>query len=163
MKKLLTLATLVMAAASAQASYLYWQVSSDVVTEYSANYAMVKDSDGNSYSIYYGNAWGTGDNADKLGLSMNGQAAIEMPSADNGLSYYIELFQYDTSTAESTSVAISETVSYSSLASGGFITSSLSQIPSVWTGGSFTATPEPTSAMLLTIGFALLSLKRRKA
>ena len=156
MKKLVIFGMLALAMTSVRADFLYWQVNSSTTTEFSdATYAMVKDLSGTALSIYYGGEWGN----DWINVPMSGNAAV---SVSENNSYYIELFHYDTATTESTSVAKSEIQTYTSLADGGFVTSSLSTVPTVWSGGSYTATPEPTSAMLMMLGFALMSLKRRK-
>ncbi len=63
-------------------------------------------------------------------------------------------------------LATSSTMTYQSLADAGFISQTFDVSPPVstmWNGGAFTAIPEPTSGMLMLMGLALLSLRRKRA
>lgn len=144
MKKLLLIAFAAFCCATSQAAYLYWQVETDVASEWGANYAVLHDV--KSSSIIGSSAVGTVTATDLTGYLGD---------------FYIELFNYEQGgTAES--VAVSGSMSYTQLAELGAITTTLVSIPTAWTGGSYAA-PEPTSALLMLIGMAGLALKRRKA
>lgn len=150
MKKLLVIAFTALCAASSQAAYLYWQVDSSKASTYEAQFA-------NLYS----------------GETLIGSAKVGTVTAtDIGsyTSFYIELYNYS-----SEKVATGNEWSYTELANQGAITDTLVSIPQAWTGGTFTAynpgggggegggsVPEPTSGLLMLIGMAALSLKRRK-
>lgn len=77
-------------------------------------------------------------------------------------SFYVELFNYDFSLDQGTSVGVSEWATYDALVSHGAIIPSGMGIPAtahIWMPA--TAVPEPTSLPLVLVGIALLLLKRR--
>lgn len=164
MKKLLVLFALLVTTATSQAAYLYWQVTETSMGDYSENasYASIYKDGVLVDSIYYGDYGNVGD---KFGVPITSEVSINVADANDGSSYYIELYQYDNATSTSTKLARSEEKSWTELYGSGAITSSLTSIPQVWTAGGFgpAPIPEPTTGMLTLLGFALLSLKRRKA
>lgn len=77
-------------------------------------------------------------------------------------SFYVELFNYDFDLDIETSVGVSERATYDSLVSHGAIIPSGMGIPStahVWMPT--VNVPEPSSGLLMIVGFSLLALKRR--
>jgi len=78
-----------------------------------------------------------------------------------GTSYYIELLNY--SSDSYAHVATSSATTYSEL-SGALSSGALSAqgMTAIWTGTSVVTTPEPTSGLLMLMGFAMLGLKRKK-
>lgn len=141
MKKIVFLFALV-ASFAANASYLYWQVESTAAEPYGANYAVLH-------------------NVDNGALISSAEVGAVTPVDVTGISgsFYIELFNFVDGTA--TSVATSETRSYSELLALGAISDTLLSIPTAWTGGTYSV-PEPTSGVLMLLGLAGLALKRRK-
>lgn len=77
--------------------------------------------------------------------------------------FYIELVGYDTrwSSQDDVVLGVSETSTYADLLTAGWIDPT-TMLPShtAWTGGTYVV-PEPTSALLLILGFGALGLKRR--
>ena len=160
MKKFLLAGAILVAAVAAQAEYLNWQVGSTVTiggntytagTDFdrvlmyanngsSVNYYGIYEAPG-SYSTEVASGWDTADTA-----------------------YYVELLKY--AYAESpqySSIAKTDATTYSNL-SGALSSGALSAqgMTAVWTGVSVVATPEPTSGLLMLMGFAMLGLKRKK-
>lgn len=173
MKKILLSSAIVLCAIASQASYLVWQVGSDITA----------DADGSSEPLSYNNANiyavdGSGKHYLLTSYLQDGTSAgtdIAAPMAaplyaqidsysGNGYSYYIELSNYSQGGNNSYVASTVAPVSYTEL-TGSMTTSlptagSLANI-SVWHGGSYTAAPEPTSAILMLFGAAMLGLKRK--
>ena len=78
-----------------------------------------------------------------------------------GYSYYIELMSDNTTIAVSQGLTYSDNLAVISQTLGGDAVSGGSQLAR-WSGGSAYAVPEPTGALLVLIGAAMLGLKRRK-
>ena len=141
MKKIVLLLALV-ASFAANAGYLYWQVENSAAEPWGANYAVL-------------NQVGSG----AVSAAAVGAVTPFEISGESG-SFYVELFNYTDGVASS--VAVGSTMSYSALAALGAISDTLLEIPTAWTGGTYSV-PEPTSAVLMLLGLAGLALKRRKA
>lgn len=165
MKKLILLAAIIASTISARASYLYWQLdNADVNDDIKAldyNYARIVATSDTATPTPVTQmaeldnkemqAWQTFDLSQ---LSNNGSS----------YSYYIELGTYSGDTFSA--VAQSEKQTYSQIASTAIQpTSTLSPTEAVnvstWHAGSFRAVPEPTSAILMLFGAAMLGLKRK--
>ena len=178
MKAILFLSVLA-AAVTSQAEYLFWQVSDATISGDSYLAEHVNSDDGYAYKsiMHYGTgdmADGTWSEAGTLGDSkgglIGGDGTLETSYSVNlgevmgasGYSYYIEIVKYDMAGAQY-GVAKSETANYADLANANYIGDILSPTELVpWTGGSFSA-PEPSSAALLLVGMALVALKRKRA
>ena len=78
-----------------------------------------------------------------------------------GYSYYIELMSDTTTVAVSQGLTYADSLAKVSQTLGGDAVSGGSQL-ALWSGGSAYAVPEPTGALLVMIGAAMLGLKRRK-
>lgn len=180
MKKLLAIAAVAFFAGSSDAAFLYWQVDSgdykgtDYVTgqslaELNASYARVYSIDSHaSETMLTISDPITGETTYNKMVSIGtGRAVINLDQIgrDASYSFYIELVNYNADTGNFDFVAKSETFTYTQLQQSNFIDEGTSILPQekVWHGGSYTATPEPTSAMLVMMGLGLLALKRKKA
>ena len=155
MKKILTFLVLAVASIAAHAEYLYWQ-------------APTTTPDGiSSYS--YATLWTSTDNTSYTVINDNGTTlyfdATTANDTDVGSAqyFYIELVNYADSSY--TVVGRSEVATYDSLISAGALHSDLATNLSkmtAWVGSSYSAVPEPTSGLLMLMGFAMLGLKRKK-
>lgn len=172
MKKILLMAIVGVLAHASNAAYLYWQVSSDDLAGASAatswytggsvNAARIYDANGNLQSHILLNGADIGDTA---GVPTSTPYAIDVGSStDASYSYYVELGNYVSSTEAFTAVARSatETIHYTESGSTP-ITTTLQDVARVapWHAGSYRAVPEPTSAILMLFGAAMLGLKRK--
>lgn len=158
MKKIIVGLVLAAAAFAAKADYLYWGVTSSDVSSY-----------GSFNAARLWQSTGSGDTAigwlyDVPGAKST-SVAIDSSNQDSTY-YYVELCNYSESTWTSVATS-SSTYTYSSLAESGVITSSdliaqASVAAQVLTYHGVQATPEPTSGLLMLMGFAMLGLKRKK-
>ena len=173
MKKILLVSIFSLCAMASQASYLVWQVGSGITA----------DADGSSEPLFYNNANiyavdGSGEHHLLTSYLQNGTSAgkditapmsaplyADITKYGDGYSYYIELSNYtesDTSFVAGTATP----TTYANLSENSHITTDLpitSNIANVtaWHGGPYTAAPEPTSAILMLFGAAMLGLKRK--
>ncbi len=172
MKRTIVCATVVLAAVAANASYLYWQVDDKTVqaynqsvpSAYQANggaYAVLKSSENplESYTTYGAEGQVTGNKA-PIG------SAYYSDLGDNGASYsyFVELYNSSGNLiARSQSINSSSGDDRTSGYAASLRTSDLKSIPSVniWHASNFRAVPEPTSAILMLFGAAMLGLKRK--
>jgi len=178
MKRFLFLAILAAAFAS-RAEYLFWQVSDTTLSSDVYLKEKVNLSDGYTYKsiMHYGTGdmdagtWSeAGTLGDAKGGVVGGDGTIDTAynvnlsdlSGASGYSYYIEIVKYDGAGAQY-GVAKSETQTYTQLANANYVGDILSPAALVpWTGGAYSA-PEPSSAMLVLVGMALVALKRKRA
>lgn len=172
MKKILLMAIVGVLAHASNAAYLYWQVSSDDITAASdatswyttgggsVNAARIYDASGNLKSTIYLNGASIGDTA---AVPTSTPYAIDVGSStDAGYSYYVELGNYASSTFTAVARSATETIHYTESGSTP-ITTTLQDVARVapWHAGSYRAVPEPTSAILMLFGAAMLGLKRK--
>ncbi len=177
MKKLLSLVLVGAFAATAQASYLMWQVTAEDVGSFNANAVRIAYStDGGStpagyLTLHYATLdSGLSDIGEYVMLDQSKSVPQLYASVDNwtgsGYSFFIELINYNSASVPPTiqTVAVSQSETYANLTAKGFTSDSM--IPTVptavWHGGTYSV-PEPTSAMLVMLGVGLLVLKRKKA
>ncbi len=168
MKKILLSSAIVLCAIASQASYLAWQVNSDDVADKSLVY--------NRASIYAinGNGRTLLDSVDYRGVDVGNSIGAPMDTPmfavlgddkiGDGYSYYIELSNYTESGKSSFVAGMATPTPYKNLS--GNITSELPSSGNIanvtaWHGGPYTAAPEPTSAILMLFGAAMLGLKRK--
>ena len=171
MKKILLMAIVGVLAHASNAAYLYWQVSSeDIANAYDAtswyngnvNAAQIYDANGNLQDTIYLN--GEEIVGSTAGVPTTPPYAIEIGTVTDGssYSYYVELGNYASSAFTPVARSATGTIQYSS---SGYtsITTSLSDMTRVtpWHAGSYRAVPEPTSAILMLFGAAMLGLKRK--
>lgn len=175
MKKLFIGLAMVIAAATAHAEYLYWQVgdfaSSAIDTSGEHEYSFTfwqTDQDGNTSqrdTYVYNPVSGQYESLTTVDsyTAQNTQmyADVNADSVGTQYSYYVEITGYNTSTGQQW-INRSESVTYAA-ASANMTTDlgSVSSIPTAWSGGSYSA-PEPTGGLLVLIGGALLALRRRR-
>lgn len=155
MKKLILGLSVIVAAVSAQASYLLWQVNASDYSDATGFDKNLVD----SYKLY-----AVKDGVYEL-VDNNNQNVVNRSNIgayNDSYSFYVELANYNGGKYDT--VARSDTMSYDQL-SGFMQTSELSAVPqaAVWHAGGYSAAPEPTSALLVMMGVAFLGLKRRKA
>lgn len=173
MKKILLMAIVGVLAHASNAAYLYWQVSSDdllgasdATSWYttdggSVNAARIYDARGTKQSTILLNGADIGDTA---GVPTSTPYAIDIGTVTDGASYsyYVELGNYASSTFTAVARSATETIQYN--ASGSTpITTTLQDVARVapWHAGYYRAVPEPTSAILMLFGAAMLGLKRK--
>jgi len=174
MKKLLLIAGAALMASASHAAYLYWQVDDSVLLGYNETapsgyevgpgaYAVLKDSNGNSYqSATYGADGLVTDGKASINQSYYSELSGDDPSA---YSYFVEIYNSDNYVIARSAVVNSESGSdWTSAYADSLRTSELSQIPNVtvWHSGSFSAVPEPTSGLMVLLGAAMLGLKRKR-
>lgn len=184
MRKLFLVLAIAGVSVSAQASYLYWQVTDTIAQSETVGLKPILDQDPDgqyrarfrygtegtqfeNFSVYSdadGEILGTVGNPESLspvgGAVKVDLSAIKADSAS--YSYYVEVLKWDG--AKYTQVAVSDLQSYSKLEAEYIgAEDSLIDIPSikVWAGTSYAA-PEPTGGMLVLLGLAFLGLKRRR-
>lgn len=180
MKKTIFVLSIALAALSSQAAYLNWQVG-DLGTDY-AGYTIssasvkAKDADGNVVDLrsYYLDAeesgWGafTEVTSDTVPNSLTQYVADLGTYAAPGYSYYVELTNADGEKLYSTPIAYStdQNSDYVKYTQSATTTAELKtpDTVNVWhNSGSagYSPVPEPTSAILMLFGAAMLGLKRK--
>lgn len=168
MKKIIAFLVL-MAAVTSQADYLFWQVSNSAIGDDSSNLKNlgITTETMSNYraTLKYGTySSGTTLSTGTLGGdgSLSDSYSVNLSSISGGASsysYYIEISNY----SDNTVAAVSELMSYKSLAENSYIGDIMTPAALVpWTGGTYSA-PEPSSALLMLLGAALLGLKRKVA
>lgn len=158
MKKLALCAIVASFAAIVQANELWWFVDDDVQVDGTAAgewnalnlYASADDSNPNSKNLVQTVS------RDTMYVGEFSRANIDSYS---GYSFYVELIN------STERVATSAAVSYNDLLLGGAIASSTQSTPTPYQFLDFSsqAVPEPTSGLLMLIGLAGLTLKRKRA
>ena len=91
-------------------------------------------------------------------------------SYDNtAYTYFIELATYDSTSGNYTAVAQSAPKTWAETGVTAINPTQLSELINtnqlqarLWTGGSYTAVPEPTSSLMLLVGLSMLALRRRR-
>lgn len=179
MKRILIAGLVMLAAGVAQAEYLYWQVSKSddslvaAVSEYNDKWKVAPTigvTDLSSIRFVAEDA-STHEATTLLTTSRFDQdIAIDITQyTGNNYFYYVEVLSDASGIPYEKVARTSQTqtpMTYQEAVSKGYVYegSDLS-VPSlnVWTGGSFSAAPEPTSGLLLLIGVGLLGLKRKRA
>ena len=179
MKNFLIAGLVMLAATAAQASYLYWQVNAidldSAIAEYNTKFkpatmlsqddisgAHLVQVDGNGKLTTLGSV-AKSDFGEK---QQSAALPIDVTTVGNNYSYYIEIIS-NAPGLPYEQVAKSTMMTYNDLVTANpnvIYTSELS-VPSLaaWTGGTYTAAPEPTSGLLVLIGVGLLGLKRKRA
>lgn len=176
MKKLLIVLSVSLASVFANASYLYWQVNS-------TDYANMDGSDQvtgarlvvgdpgtlvTSYYLSYNDTtaeatWTESSNTGSLGTLY---AANIGDNTGSGYSYYIELVNSSGDVlGRSQTPLVGGSNDFAKYTDTGTTTSDLTSVPtanfSAWHGSPYRAVPEPTSAILMLFGAAMLGLKRK--
>lgn len=156
MKKVIVCVAIALSAIVSNAEYLNWQVGSSI-TIGGTTYSTPDYSDVRLYAT-------ANDTTKDYGIfNVPGTYSTQLDSGASGYSYYLELLSYDTSADSYSKVAQTASFTYQQL-QGAISTGSLdaSAMTAIWTGAAVVATPEPTSGLLLLMGFAMLGLKRKK-
>lgn len=178
MKKLILIVGIAMFATASQASYLYWQVTSNDYSD-----SNIFGGDASVVALAQVTALANGSAANQwqayptvAGTTYNSvleQQSTPVPSAggvyivdgtfDDGYIYYIELYNNSgTLVSRSAGMTSNDLVQYTQqeLVSVSSVLDPGSTV-SVWHGAGYTPVPEPTSAMLMLFGAAFLGLKRK--
>ena len=159
MKKIICGMLVVFLAFGVKAEYLSWYVGS---TSNIGGSTLTSGTDYNSAKLYWttaatatGGTW-----LDTISPTPDSSVAtLSGSSYGENVYYYVELYNYENK------VATSEATAYTSLVASGAISTTLTALSSVnyaWNGTATVATPEPTSGLLMLMGFAMLGLKRKK-
>lgn len=175
MKNFLIAGLVMLAATAAHASYLYWQVNAsdlnDAIAEYNTKYnpttALTQENITGARLVEVVNGvekMVDGVLAGDFGKMQDYALPLDVEGAGKNYSYYIEIIA---SGLLYSKVATSTTMTYADLVASNpkVIYTSEMSVPSLaaWTGGTYTAAPEPTSGLLVLIGVGLLGLKRKRA
>lgn len=165
------------------AQVLYWQVNPNVEivnsTEgtswnYATIYAVKSDSTvaASQLTSYTKSSasWNESTYVDSNYFKSSTPAYADLSSIDySGYSFYIELVNVTNAGTDNqtiTGVARSDSVSYdklgTALQSAAEFNASWSSINAIGSGLTFTAIPEPTSGLMLLVGAAILSLRRKR-
>lgn len=179
MKKMLVMFGASLFALASNAAYLYWQVDTAAVDNYNgpSGFEFV---DGQSYfKLVRSDGKYFDTESDSSGATYGASGLVQDGKADSGVqyysvgdnivngstySYYVEMYNNsgDVIARSAPSTSSDITAAYSASARQ---TASLSEIPvtdiSTWHVGGFRAVPEPTSAILMLFGVAMLGLKRK--
>ena len=178
MKNFLIAGLVMLAATAAQASYLYWQVNAsdlnDAIAEYNTKFKpetmLTQDNISGARLVQVSGAGEEvigGISTDDFGKAQPSDALpIDVTTVGDNYSYYIEIISKEPGlpyeqVAKSTMKTYTELVT----ANPNVIYTSELDVPKLaaWTGGTYTAAPEPTSGLLVLIGVGLLGLKRKRA
>lgn len=141
----------------ASAEMLYWMIGNENTIEF--NYAVVYATKGGEKFEVNDEIYG---NQDLSSITATSPNLTELGDGFewSNYSYYVELMAWDG--ANASTVGVSEWATYDALVSHGAIVPSGMGIPTtahVWMPT--TSVPEPSSGLLLLVGFSLLALKRR--
>lgn len=162
MKKLLIALAAMGFAGFAQASYLYWQVSSDAVEEFasgSGTYGVQVTYNGAACNIYTTAGSKLADKVVDTGMAQYPGYLVNIAEVLEGSSFLIEIVKWNEGAWDT--VGVSSSLAYSDVNQYTVDLGAIAPVlPQAWTGGSYAA-PEPTSALLMLIGLAGLALKRR--
>ena len=156
MKKIIVGAAILIVAFVAKADYLYWGVTTaDAGTTY------------NAARLYASATEGEKGNAIGWIYSAPGSASTDVSGYANNY-FYVELCNYSNgSWSNESTYSSGKAFQYSDLQSQGVITSSdliaqASVAAAVLRNSGVQATPEPTSGLLMLMGFAMIGLKSKK-
>lgn len=144
---------------------LFWEVDTAAVSNAGIenwSYASLYYVDGNNTSTKLDNLVGGFDGtAQKLSADIFSSALVAAQLGDgaSSWSFYVELYN-----SANTAVGKSQTMSYSALQNYIAQSIDMSNLADIqrWSGGTYTAVPEPTSAVLLALGTALMALRRKR-
>lgn len=168
MKRIFTMLAIMLVASMANASYLYWQLDSDYSGDYT-NARIVANGSTTALEVL-GLSYNTETKEYEVtavdnNLKSGAYYLIDTDDIDEGLSYYIEYSNDNGNTYQSyggdegvsgadlLKYADAATISASDIASAS---------PTVWhVTSQSSAVPEPTSAILMLFGAAMLGLKRK--
>lgn len=179
MKRFWAVSLIMLAAATAQASYLYWQVdtTSESLATALSNYNTKWNVQGDA-GVTVGDITGarlvqvetaspeTTRELDRVGVSgFNDSRSVDIGALGANYSYYIEIISLKSNLPYET-VAKSSMLTYAELQNLAYVGNEMN-VPQIslnaWSGGAFSAAPEPTSGLLVLIGVGLLGLKRKRA
>lgn len=162
--KLLTAITAALVSAFSFGDLLFWEVDTAAVSEakigewsYASLYYVNK-----SASTKLDNLVGAYDGTtQKISADIFSSALVAAQLGDgaSSWSFYIELYN-----SANAAVGKSQTMSYSALRDYIAQSIDMSNLADIkrWSGGTYTAVPEPTSALLLMLGTALVALRRKR-
>lgn len=180
MKKILVFGLTCAFAQMVNAAYLYWQVSSSDITGASDAIAAYEDGtykttdinaariylNGTAQDVYLNGSQVTTVSEKAVSVPLGSMYSVNVADLDSlaEYSYYVELGNYANS--QFTAIARSSVATGALLYSSTDSTSIIAELADVtrvtpWHASSYTAVPEPTSAILMLFGAAFLGLKRK--
>ena len=144
---------------------LFWEVDTAAVSDAGIenwSYASLYYVDGNNTSTKLDNLVGGYDGtAQKLSADIFSSALVAAQLGDgaSSWSFYVELYN-----SANAAVGKSETLPYDKLSEYIKESVDMSNLADIqrWSGGTYTAVPEPTSAVLFALGTALMALRRKR-
>lgn len=176
MKKLIALTAFGLLAFATHASYLYWQVDQANIDKSDDTYTFngkevtgfrlttaIGDPNATKSSYYIDQTPASA--GDPVPVSFVGESLYaDVGNSGTSISYFIEIVGYDTAKYGAGNVG---SLGYAQIATPYLVsdlgsTAELQSAMQAWTGVQAYAVPEPTGAMLMIFGLAMLGLKRRK-
>lgn len=145
---------------------LFWEVDTAAVSDAGIenwSYASLYYVDGNNTSTKLDNLVGGFDGtAQKLSADIFSSALVAAQLGNDvtsSWSFYVELYN-----SANVAVGKSATLSYTDLSNYIKESVDMSNLADIqrWSGGDYTAVPEPTSAVLFALGTALMALRRKR-
>ena len=143
---------------------LFWEVDTAAVSNAGIenwSYASLYYVNGNQSGALENLVGGYDGTAQKLSADIFSSALVAAQLGDgaSSWSFYVELYN-----SANAAVGKSQTMSYSALQNYIAQSIDMSNLADIqrWSGGTYTAVPEPTSVVLLALGTALMALRRKR-
>lgn len=159
--KSISVGVLLLAATSASAGTLFWQVTTESNKTFEEAWLVVADSSDNGALTYLDNRDSDRGNPSSTPLTQTDVTGYE----GSQYTFFIEMCNYDSSSDTYTTVATGREWSYNDLVSNGYVSTGAVTAHSAMTAAAnanMGQIPEPSSGLLLLMGGAMLALRRRR-